>query len=76
MHAHMNAGIVPVSLTAIHGLSELWLHKNPALRVPEDAPLDPDGDMFYQDPLEVMRFFVALPRRRDVEHYQESKWLE
>ena len=56
----MVPGRVPKELAKLANLKALYLHKNEGLQVPEGAPLDSDGDMYYADREKVAAFQVCL----------------
>ena len=57
----MEAGTgVPKELAKLTNLMALCLHNNEGLQVPESAPLDFDGEMYYDDREKVAAFQVCL----------------
>ena len=53
-------GRVPKELADLTNLGALYLHGNKDLQVPDGAPTDSDGDMFYTSREEVAAFQECL----------------
>ena len=53
-------GRVPKELADLTNLTDLYLHGNTDLQVPDDAPTDSDGDMYYVDREAVAAFQACL----------------
>ena len=53
-------GCVPNELANLSNLANLQLHNNPFLRIPGGAPLDSDGDMYYDGRDKVAAFQACL----------------
>ena len=56
----MVPGRVPKELAKLTNLTELYLYKNEGIQDPEGAPLNSDGDMYYNGREKVAAFQVCL----------------
>lgn len=60
MYSNQLTGQIPTDLRRLTALTELSLFKNTRLQVPEECPLDHEGNMLYRSRAEVENFFTSL----------------
>jgi len=62
LHLYSNqlTGKIPAELRRLQQLSKLSLFKNPSLEVPDECPLNTEGQMCYKSRADVQAFLLCL----------------